>query len=130
MPDVASFVVVTTDEIKLTLPARPSYSKVVRAAAATLAVRLGWAVVEIDELRAVVDESANLLLGPVPSKGRFETVFTPKGDSLTVELSVSEATSLSASAIAAFTETASALVDDVRIDPAAPSVRLVKTQRG
>jgi len=50
------------DEVSLSVPAHIAYARIVRLAAASLAVNQGMSFGEIDDLRSVVDEAVDLLL--------------------------------------------------------------------
>jgi len=50
------------DEVSLSVPAHIAYTRIVRLAAASLAVNQGMSFGEIDDLRSVVDEAVGLLL--------------------------------------------------------------------
>ena len=52
------------ETIRLTLPADPEYGRVARTALAALALRLGFAYSQIEELRLAIDEPLILLLRP------------------------------------------------------------------
>lgn len=132
MPDVASSSVVSDDQISLTMPARPRYNKVVRVAAANLAMRLGWSLIEIDELRTVVDEASLMLVGPVPSKARLETCFMPGDDQdLAIELAMSGDVdgTIPTGRVEHFREVVAPLVDELSVDADGRSVSLRKAKR-
>ncbi|SDJ31064.1 serine/threonine-protein kinase RsbW [Frankineae bacterium MT45] len=75
----------TSDEVELTLPAKPEYVSVLRSLAATLAARCDLTVDEIDDLRIAVDEAVGLLLphstADTPLKSWFR--MTPGGIEIT-----------------------------------------------
>jgi len=50
------------DNVSLSVPAHIAYARIVRLAAASLAVNQGMSFGEIDDLRSVVDEAVGLLL--------------------------------------------------------------------
>ena len=50
------------DEVSLSVPAHIAYARIVRRAAASLAVNQGMSFGEIDDLRSVVDDAVGLLL--------------------------------------------------------------------
>ena len=51
------------DQIRLSLPARHEYARIARIAVAALALRLGFAYREVEDLRLAIDESLIFLLG-------------------------------------------------------------------
>jgi len=51
------------ETINLRVPAAPSYGRIVRAAGANLATRLGWQAVDIDSLRVAIDSAVAALVG-------------------------------------------------------------------
>lgn len=75
-----------TDEIVLTLPAEPRYGRVARIAAAHLALRKGFSLTEIDDLRLAIDEAVILLLGPGIQSGEITVHYRVSGDQIIVEL--------------------------------------------
>jgi len=77
---------VDTDEIVLTLPAEPRYGRVARIAAAHLALRKGFSLTEIDDLRLAIDEAIILLLGPGVQPGELTVHYRVGGDTIVVEL--------------------------------------------
>jgi anti-sigma regulatory factor (Ser/Thr protein kinase) len=77
---------VDTDEIVLTLPAEPRYGRVARIAAAHLALRKGFSLTEIDDLRLAIDEAVILLLGPTIQAGEITVHYRVGGNRIEVEL--------------------------------------------
>jgi hypothetical protein len=70
----------------LTLPAEPRYGRVARIAAAHLALRKGFSLTEIDDLRLAIDEAAILLLGPNSQPGELTAHYRVEADRIVVEL--------------------------------------------
>lgn len=54
----------TADEIKVSFPASPTFTRIGRVAVAGLALRLGVDIATVEKLRSAVDTSVNALLGP------------------------------------------------------------------
>lgn len=54
----------TADEIKVSFPASPTFTRIGRVAVAGLALRLGVDIATVEKLRSAVDASVNALLGP------------------------------------------------------------------
>ncbi len=74
------------DEIVLRVPASVEYARVVRVAAAAVALRQGMSFTEIDELRAAVDQATELLLEqPAASEASIECIFRAQGGCLEME---------------------------------------------
>ena len=62
---------VSTDEVRLVLPAQPEYVRLARLTAAGLASRMGFNYDEVEDLRIAVDELCYLLVG---ADGRGGTI--------------------------------------------------------
>lgn len=80
------------DEIRLTLPALPTYSRVARLAVTGLATRLGFSYDEIEDLRIAIGEVAGILLGddddgrsPFPPTRTLVYRCSTAGEVLTIE---------------------------------------------
>lgn len=116
----------TSEVIRLRLPARPQYGRLARIAAAQIAVRRGFTLREIDDLRLAIDEAVILVLGPAPEPGNLEVEYTLTKADLAVTLSISDETAkIPTERIERFTELASDLVSSFAIDPD-HGVRIVK----
>lgn len=118
-----------TDQIHLELPAVAAYGRVMRIAAAHLALRRGFSLHEIDDLRLAMDEAAVLLLGPDVGGERVEIDYAVEGNSLGIDASVTGADvqPLTAEAIERFEAIIGDLVDDHLVD--ADQRRITVTKR-
>ena len=121
----------TGDEIRLTLPAEAEYARLARAAAAALALRLGFAYPEIEDLRIAMDETLILLLRPEGRAGNITFTFVC-GDG---ELEITARTTagddqhyFDAGARSRFDHLVTGLVDEATVDPGDCSVRIVARQ--
>lgn len=119
-----------TDNINLELPASPEYGRVMRIAAAHLALRRGFSLHEIDDLRLAMDEAAVMLLGPGLGTGRLEVQYTLEERSIAVDARVVTDTDtvLPHERIDRFSALAGELVDTYSIDPAARRLQLSKSK--
>ena len=77
----------TSDEIKVSFPASPTFTRIGRVAVAGLALRLGVDIATVEKLRSAVDTSVNALLGP----GRISMLAKWKPEVLSISLSNPEA---------------------------------------
>lgn len=118
------------DEIQLDLPASPEYGRVARIAAANLALRRGFSLDEIDDLRLVMDEAAVMMLGPGLDAERLDIAFTVGGDTVSVDaqLKAPDDVSLPVDRVERFTELVGELIDEFSIDRASRRLRLSKTR--
>ncbi len=73
----------TADEIKVSFPASPTFTRIGRVAVAGLALRLGVDIATVEKLRSAVDTSVNALLGP----GRISMLATWRPEVLSISLS-------------------------------------------
>ncbi len=76
------------DHIQLELPAIPEYGRVARIAASHLALRQGFSLDEIDDLRLVMDEAAVMLLDPGLGGDRLDITYAIDDDTVSVDLRV------------------------------------------
>lgn len=121
---------VSGDQIQLELPAAPEYGRVARIAAAHLALRRGFSLDEIDDLRLVMDEAAVMLLGPGLLANRLEITYSVTDDTVSVEASVSSTADipLPTERVQRFTDLVGELMDTFSIDRAARRLALTKTR--
>ncbi len=118
------------DQVQLELPASPQYGRVARIAAAHLALRRGFSLTEIDDLRLVMDEAAVMLLDPQLPADRLEITYSVGGDTVSVEAQVVSRidAELSAESVERFGFLVGDLVDSYTIDPSARKLNLRKTR--
>lgn len=121
------------DQIRLQLPAQPEYGRVARIAAAQLALRLGFSLHEIDDLRLAMDEAAILLLGPEVA-GRTLTIDYETGDhTIGVDARIDdgdETPPVPDDRLTRFSELVGELIDEYSIDPTAHRITLSKVRNG
>jgi hypothetical protein len=65
------------DEIRLTVPAEPAFSRVARVAAGGLAARLGFSYEEVEEVRLAVAEAWTATVGTEARPGDVHLVLRP-----------------------------------------------------
>lgn len=119
------------DVVSLSIPARPRFGQLLRVSAANLGVRLGWSIIDIDQLRVAIDESTTTLIGPVPQKGKLDATFRIVGDSLAVELVLADDNeTIPAERVAHFTEVVEPIVTSAEVDPAGGRVTFTKDRSG
>lgn len=118
------------DEVQLELPASPEYGRVARIAAAHLALRRGFSLNEIDDLRLVMDEAVVMLLGPERRGGRLEVTYSLDGNAVSVRARVTADGdhTLPMDRVERFGELVGELIDEYSIDRASRSLRLTKTR--
>lgn len=123
---------VPADEIQLELPASPEYGRVARIAAANLALRRGFSLDEIDDLRLVMDEAAVMLLGPGLDAQRLDIAFSVFDNTVSVDarLQAPDDISLPIDRVERFAELVGELIDEFSIDRASRRLTLSKTRVG
>ncbi len=116
------------DQIELALPASPEYGRVARIAAANLALRRGFSLREIDDLRLVMDEAVVMLLGPDSDADQLDICYSLDGDTVRIEATVISASDepLPVEAVERFAELVGELVDEYTIDRARRQLVLSK----
>ncbi|MCB0996086.1 MAG: hypothetical protein KDB21_13395 [Acidimicrobiales bacterium] len=117
-----------TDQIHLRLPARPEYGRVARVAAAHLALRKGFSIAEIDDLRLAMDEAAILLLGNRSGDATLSIIYEVDPDTVRVDARVvdDEPTELSGDRIERFVTLAGNLVDEWEVHAELGRISLAK----
>ncbi len=78
----------TEDQLKVSFPASPTFTRIGRVAVAGLALRLGVDIAAVERLRAAVDTAVAALLGA----GRIDMLAAWRPDGLEISLSNPEAT--------------------------------------
>ena len=120
---------VTGDEIRLVLPAEAEYGRIARITASSLALRLGFSFVDIEDLRIALDELVILLLRPEGSAGSISITFTVAADRLTIDATTTAGLDqpwVDEAALTRFEELVGELVDDHHIDDDGRRVHLEK----
>ncbi len=117
------------DQIELELPGSPEYGRVARIAAAHLALRRGFSLNEIDDLRLVMDEAVVMLLGPGSDAERLDITYTVDGDTVKVVATAVTAHDepLPVDRVERFAELVGELIDEYTIDRAGRRLVLTKT---
>jgi hypothetical protein len=120
------------EQVQLELPASPQYGRVARIAAAHLALRRGFSLVEIDDLRLVMDEAAVMLLGPGLEAERLEITYGGGVGTVTVDLHVVSQTNIAlpVERIERFGALVGELVDSYEIDATDKRLSLTKSRAG
>lgn len=75
----------TSDEIRLTLPAVPDFARLARLTIAGLANRLGFSYDEVEDLRIAVGEACSMLIGPDGRDGVLDLTYDLEDDAITVQ---------------------------------------------
>ena len=116
---------VDTDEIRLTLPALPSYGRVARLAVTGLASRNGYSYDEVEDLRIAIGEAFGVLVPEARPGGRLELTCLLLPDALDVTATrrppapIEQVTDLSRQILAA-------VVDSAEIDEPGGRIRVRK----
>lgn len=121
-------------EILLRVPARAPYARLVRIAAAALALRQGMGFAEIDDLRLAIDEAMIVLLdgidddrGGEADEIDIDVVFRVDEGRFELEATRGSSGAVSEAAVHRFDAIAGGLIDDYDIDPDHGWLRLRKT---
>jgi anti-sigma regulatory factor (Ser/Thr protein kinase) len=114
----------TEDQVKVSFPASPAFSRIGRVAVAGLALRLGVDIADVEKLRMAVDQAVSALHG----KGRINlnARWMPHQLLITIDNPdhvLDERTSR------AVISTLTAMVDEVRVGPTAIDLRLAGGHR-
>lgn len=127
-----SLAVPREDQVQLELPASPEYGRVARIAAAQLALRRGFSLHEIDDLRLVMDEAAVMVLSPGLGIERIEVTYSMQDSTVRVDLRAlpAEGPPLTADSIERFGQLVGDLMDEYTVDATARRLTLSKTRTG
>ncbi|MDG2301007.1 MAG: hypothetical protein P8L22_04475 [Acidimicrobiales bacterium] len=121
-----------TEKIQLTLPASEEYEEIAQTAIAHLAIRRGFTLPEVEDLRLIMGEVTRLLLN---SEGNTENIhlnYEVTKDHLMLEAYLDESTKgpLPQKDIERFSEVVSELLDQLSIDNEKNSILLTKYRLG
>ena len=122
----------STEKIRLTLPASEEYEEIAQTAIAHLAIRRGFTLTEVEDLRLIMGEVTRLLLN---SEGNTENIhlnYEVTKDHLMLEAYLDESTKgpLPQKDIEKFSEVVSELLDQLSIDNEKNSILLTKYRLG
>ncbi len=111
------------DDVVLTMPARPTYARVVRLAATGLAARLGYGYDDVEDLRIGVGEMCNLLCDGAGRVVRMR--FTLTADRIDIDaVLIGRESDLTPGPLS--WQILRAVLSDLAVDPAAPRIRATK----
>jgi anti-sigma regulatory factor (Ser/Thr protein kinase) len=118
------------DQIQLELPASPEYGRVARIAAAHLALRRGFSLDEIDDLRLVMDEVAVMLLSNGRGDDRLDITYSVGDDTVGVDARIvsDRDDPLPIEQVRRFAELVGELIDEYTIDRVGRRLTLTKTR--
>ena len=121
-----------TEKIQLTLPASEEYEEIAQTAIAHLAIRRGFTLPEVEDLRLITGEVTRLLLN---SEGNTENIhlnYEVTKDHLMLEACLDESAKgpLPQKDIEKFSEVVSELLDQLSIDNEKNSILLTKYRLG
>ncbi len=110
----------TEDQVKVSFPASPVFSRVGRVAVAGLALRLGIEIAEVEKLRLAVDQAVAALHG----KGRISLTLRWEPHQLTVTVDNPDH-DLDDAASRDVAATLADMVDDVHVGPHAIDLTMI-----
>lgn len=119
----------STDEVRLALPAAPEYARIARLTVSGLATRLGFTYDEVEDLRIAVGEACSLLLGADGRAGTLTLIYGLTTDSIAIEAigDFSDGQSEDRADAAGLTDQIlEAVVDEHEVDEGGWRVRLLK----
>jgi hypothetical protein len=116
-----------TDAVSLQLPTRAGYARLARIAAASLALRLGFPLRVIDDLRLALDEAMILLLEPGGESDRIFIDFSVEEQTISVVLGRVPSHPISELAEQRFVELTAGLVDNRVVDADSGTLTLRKS---
>jgi hypothetical protein len=116
-----------TDAVSLQLPTRAGYARLARIAAASIALRVGFPLRVIDDLRLALDEAMIVLLEPGGESDRILIDYSVDYDTIIVVLQRSPTSPISDSAKQRFIDLTTGLVDERVVDVDAGTLTLHKS---
>jgi hypothetical protein len=114
----------TQDQVKVSFPASPAFSRIGRVAVAGLALRLGVDIAQVEKLRLAVDQAVSALHG----KGRINLNARWMPHQLMITIDNPDHV-LDEPTGRAVCESLSPMVDEVRVGPNAIDIRLAGGSR-
>jgi len=121
-----------TEKIQLTLPASEEYEEIAQTAIAHLAIRRGFTLTEVEDLRLIMGEVTRLLLNSEVNTENIHLNYEVTKDHLMLEAYLDESAKgpLSQKDIEKFSEVVSELLDQLSIDNEKNSILLTKYRLG
>ncbi len=120
------------DEVSLGVPAHIVYGRVIRLAAASLAVNQGMGFGEIDDLRSVVDGMISVLLNVDGGSDddTIEVTYRVSDGRIEIEAERTGSATLREAVLDEFVDVSAALIDGIECRGSSPWLRLKKTVAG
>lgn len=120
------------DEVSLSVPAHVAYARIVRLAAASLAVNQGMSFGEIDDLRSVVDGAVGILLDVEggTDDDSLEIIYRFSAGKFEMTIQRTGTGTLHRSVIDNFVDSCSTLIDGFEIRESDRWLRIRKTPAG
>ncbi len=112
----------TQDEVKVSFPASPAFSRIGRVAVAGLALRLGVDLADVEKLRLAVDQAVAALHGA----GRINLAARWMPHELWITIDNPDHV-LDPSTSQSVRSTLAAMVDEVQVDPTTINLRLASS---
>ncbi|MFV0257616.1 MAG: hypothetical protein ACK5PP_04105 [Acidimicrobiales bacterium] len=109
----------TEDEVTVSFPATPTFSRIGRVTVAGLAIRLGVDIADVERLRIAVDHAVTALHGP--GRIHLEARWAPHRLSVRID---NPDLRLGPSEVSEVTRTLAAMVDDVNVRPSSIDLAL------
>ncbi len=117
-----------TENVQLTLPAKTEYEEIAQTTIAHLAIRRGYTLKEVEDLRMIMAETTKLLLGPSRNNESLRLSYEVTTDQLKLEAYIEEPdlNPLSQIEVERFREKVGDLVDTFSIDNDKNHISLTK----
>ncbi|MCH7788343.1 MAG: hypothetical protein IH940_02765 [Acidobacteria bacterium] len=116
-----------TDAVSLELPTRTGYARLARIAAASIALRVGFPLRVIDDLRLALDEAMILLLAPGDESDRILIDYSVEDHTILVMLRRTPSRRTSEAGEQRFLDLTAELVDERTVDSSSGTLTLRKS---